>query len=179
MRNDRKLRKVYKFGNRLFISSYGKIYTKEGNLIRQRDLHGYKYIDLRDDFGKAHLCSVHGLVAEAFLGPKPQILSLNGDELVELKIGVNHKDLIPSHNFYKNLEWSTQQENVKHAVANGAWKTRAGASNPNSKLTKRDVLGIIHKFNSGWLFKDIATYYKISGRMASYIVNGHSWNGVK
>jgi len=65
---------------------------------------------------------VHRLVCLAFHGPHPHD-----------KPQVNHGDGITCNNYYKNLEWVTQQENVQHAYDTGlnpnvvpimAWDTR-------------------------------------------------------
>src|SRR5579864_8069680 len=48
---------------------------------------------------------VHRLVAYAFYGIS--------------KLGVNHKDLDKANNKPKNLEYTTQLENVQHAIRNG------------------------------------------------------------
>jgi hypothetical protein len=45
---------------------------------------------------------VHTLVAEAFLGPKP-----DGCE-------INHLDFNPSNNRLSNLEWTTKRRNLRH-----------------------------------------------------------------
>ena len=39
----------------------------------------------------------------------PSDLDING-------LQVNHLDLDPNNNHYKNLEWVTQQENIIHSV---------------------------------------------------------------
>jgi hypothetical protein len=50
---------------------------------------------------------VHVLVAEVFLGPRP-----NGAE-------INHKNGIKADNHYRNLEYTTQAENFQHALDTG------------------------------------------------------------
>lgn len=56
---------------------------------------------------KRHYCSVHRLVAEAFL-PK-----------LEGKTIINHKDGNKQNNKVENLEWVTYSENTIHALRHG------------------------------------------------------------
>lgn len=65
---------------------------------------GYLKITLYKDSKKVYKkCRVHRLVAEAFLK--------NEDDLPE----VNHLDGNKSNNALSNLEWCTQEENLRHA----------------------------------------------------------------
>ena len=63
---------------------------------------------------------VHRLVAEAFL-PNPDNLPI-----------VMHLDNNPRHNYYKNLKWGAQKENIKQAVSDGRFNQckRFGKDNP-------------------------------------------------
>ena len=56
---------------------------------------------------------IHRLVAESFI-PK-----------VDGKTSINHKDGNPLNNYYGNLEWCTQKENVDHAIKIGLRKVNA------------------------------------------------------
>lgn len=67
---------------------------------------GYKVVNLKVN-GKQKTCTVHRLVATAFI-PNPFRL----DE-------INHKDGDKSNNKVENLEWCNRSENVKHAVNTG------------------------------------------------------------
>jgi hypothetical protein len=67
---------------------------------------GYLHVVLWKD-GKPKARQVHGLIAEAFLGPAPP-----GHE-------PNHEDGDKHNNRASNLEWVTRPENMKHAYATG------------------------------------------------------------
>jgi hypothetical protein len=89
--------------------------------------YGYYSVALwRDGIGMGKL--VHCLVAEAFIGPKP-----NGMQ-------VNHIDGIKTNNSVLNLEYITPLQNSRHAVSIGLMPCgeRAGAA----KLTEEKVRSI-------------------------------------
>jgi hypothetical protein len=69
--------------------------------------------------------TIHSLVAAAFLGPRPQGLTIN-------HINGDH-----TNNTAENLEYITMQENRDHASRMGltAW----GERNPNTKLSPEQV----------------------------------------
>jgi hypothetical protein len=69
-------------------------------------------------------CRVHGLVAETFIGPRP-----NGAQ-------VNHKDGNKRNNAVCNLEYVTASQNIQHAYDTGLKRSRRGAQNPNAKLSE-------------------------------------------
>lgn len=123
-------KKVKDFEELLIVSNLGNVKrlgwtTKAGNYVPEKDkaitTHhtGYNYIVI-NYAGKQKFLLVHRLVAEAFL-PNP-------DNLPE----VNHKDLNKSTNSINNLEWCSRQENVDHAVANGARKKRTNQPRANT-----------------------------------------------
>lgn len=91
------------------VSNYGQVKSlnyrctgKEQILKQTTNKGGYKVIFLK----KKH-CSVHRLVAQAFI-PNP-----------DGKSDVNHISGDKTDNTVFNLEWNTRQENVRHAFDNG------------------------------------------------------------
>jgi hypothetical protein len=83
-----------------------------GRIIKPfTDKKGYKRIGLRIGL-KSKKFYVHRLVASAFI-PNP----LN-------KSTVNHKNGVKSDNNISNLEWMTNEENLKHAYDIGLYKRR-------------------------------------------------------
>lgn len=111
------------------ISNYGRIRIKSHcqtyirsdtgkECVRQ---YGYKIMKLSEStsgYYQIDLCIdntvstrlVHRLVAQAFI-PNPDKLPW-----------VNHKDLNKKNNYYTNLEWTTEKENVNHAIETGAFR---------------------------------------------------------
>ena len=90
------------------VSNYGRVrnvYTgKLIALIKKKTDYIHIHLMCENNFRKAFL--VHQLVATAFIPNKYN------------KPNVNHMDLNPSNNYYKNLEWCTQEENAFHSIMN-------------------------------------------------------------
>lgn len=100
------------------ISSTGKVWSvprvaSSGRFVRGRFLKvqqsrlGYLRVTLCKD-GGSKIFLVHRLVAEAFIGPPPEIDSQ-----------VNHIDGNKENNTPENLEWCTAKENIDHAIETG------------------------------------------------------------
>ena len=94
------------------ISDHGRIrnikqlhYKTKGVKKQHPGKNGYCQAQLRHN-GKSYYRYVHRLVAEAFI-PNP-----------EQKEQVNHKDGNKTNNHYRNLEWNTREENMRHCFRN-------------------------------------------------------------
>jgi len=77
---------------------------------------GYHHVKLSRDNRVAQR-SIHALVAEAFLGPRP-----DGYE-------INHMDGLKTNNRPENLEYTTRQGNADHASIHGLLPSLRGAAN--------------------------------------------------
>lgn len=113
------------------ISNYGRIISyvihKNGKLMgRPKDENGYYRNCFISIYGKK-LFLIHRLVAMAFIK--------NPDG----KQQVNHKDGNKINNYYKNLEWATQTENMRHAFKNKLFKDRSGENSKTAKLNWKIV----------------------------------------
>ena len=96
------------------VSDQGRVANKRTNRILKGGVipAGYVQVTLRRDI-KNFNSYVHILVAEAFLGPRP-------DPTWE----VNHKHSPKLDNRAVNLEWVTASENIQHAFRTGLHRTR-------------------------------------------------------
>ena len=94
----------------------GKVWfeSKEIILSGKEDCEGYPVVSLNKNLKRKHI-RVHRLVAQAFI-PNPNNYRV-----------VNHIDGSRNNNNVENLEWCTQQYNIRHAVKIGRFdKTMKG-----------------------------------------------------
>lgn len=132
----------------------GRILT----IRKQRDGYWLAYLSKES---KQYYRYVHRLVAEAFLGPVPEELT------------VNHKDGDKNNNIPNNLEYCTMKENNAHA---GRINLKpAGIYHHNSVLTKENQSFILKKFDQGWTHKKIALQLKVSRSTVSYFLAGKTY----
>lgn len=109
--------------------------AKAGAILRQcwrggrAKSKGYLAVDLSCPGMQKKTASVHVLVAEAFLGSRPE------------GYFPNHIDGNRANNLACNLEWITQSANVKHAYDLGLADAR-GEKNGQAKLMEADVVEI-------------------------------------
>lgn len=101
--------------NMYAVSSRGRVYNiRTGKELSQiTDKHYYKYIGIQKSDNSRVVPSVHRLVAKAFIDKTEEDISMERDT-------VNHKDLCPANNDKRNLEWTTNEENIIHAIKNNA-----------------------------------------------------------
>ena len=132
------------------------------------DKYGYLKVGLTKE-GKQKYKFVHRLVAETFI-PNPNNYPI-----------VNHIDGDKTNNHISNLEWCTQQYNVKHAYKNGLKKgvsaEHRGSKNPKSKLTEKEVLLILGDKKKGIDIRDSYSLFKnqISFKGFENIWYGYTW----
>jgi hypothetical protein len=152
--------------DRFAVSDWGRVRSLlSGRLMCvRRKSDGYLDISLRAAGRKAWRCTLHRLVAVTFLpadGARPY---------------VNHKDGDRANNYVANLEWCTQSENMKHAVARGSVKVPSrSAWNYGSKLTEDDVRVIRAAAALGMPNHVLARGYGMSESGMHQIVSGANW----
>jgi|LakMenEpi03Aug12_release.lakeMendotaPanAssembly.Ray.scaffolds.fasta_scaffold756555_1 hypothetical protein len=109
--------------------------------------------------------TVHRLVAEAFI-PNP----LN-------KAQVNHINGIKTDNRVENLEWVTNEENIKKGVELKLFLY--GSSHKMSKLTEKEVVEIRNKYDKkNYNSYRLSREYNVSRTLINYIVSRKNWKHV-
>lgn len=124
-----------------------------------RDKRGYAYASVINDLGERVLYQRYRLLMIA-MSDRPD----NYDELV-----VNHIDNIHGNDELENLEWTTHQGNVDHAVKIGATKRNKGIYKPREVILLLKV-----KENEEITFPNkskICEFLKISGKRLNKILS--------
>jgi ribosomal protein S9 len=120
--------------------------------------------------GRKKALYVHRVIAEMFI-PNPMNLPQ-----------VNHKDGVKDNCSIENLEWVTNQENIRHAIAKGLMSLSHLGGNgdkcPASKLKAIDVATIKIRLNNGESVKRIANEYHVSQGTIGHIKSGKTWRNI-
>lgn len=114
--------------------------------------------------GKNKTTYVHELVADAFIGKRPEGAS------------VNHKDGVKTNNVFTNLEYTTHAGNMRHAAQTGLLKR--GEDHGGSKLTEIEVVNLRADRTLGISFSKLAAKYGVSIATAFNVVNKKLWSHV-
>lgn len=168
-------------GNFYEVSSFGRIRSwkcqgrrfglrrKSPRILRPKITRGgYLSVALQVDGRSSHR-TVHSIVAEVFLGERP-------DGCV-----VNHKDFNKQNNHPDNIEYVTRQENERHALVGGHKQNtvpiRQQLSNdsPTRRLTAADVLSIRKLFREGATVEDIGSQFGIKANYVISVCKGRKW----
>jgi hypothetical protein len=106
---------------------------------------------------------VHRLVATAFIGPPPTTSA-----------HVNHRDFAKDNNFFKNLEWCSGADNLRHAVSAGRFD---GTVRPRrgKKLNVAKVREIRSAIQAGQTWRATAARFGICTKTLGMILNGKIW----
>ena len=117
---------------------------------------------LRDSRGIRKLCKISRLVATAYL-PNPNHLPI-----------VMHLDNNPANDYYRNLKWGTQKQNMEDARKNG--KLRGSSCKASrAKLSKKDLILIFKLKAKGLYYKDIAKRLGVSVGTIGRVINKKSY----
>ncbi len=109
---------------------------------------------------KAKHMYIHRLVAEAFIGNRPEGCQ------------INHKDGNKLNNYPSNLEYVTPKQNVRHAYDIGI--RQPGEGHNAAKLTTAQVFEIIEKAKYARI-PELAHDYKVTETAIRNILIGKSW----
>jgi hypothetical protein len=118
---------------------------------------GYKAFKLVDNYGNRKTTYVHTVVAENFLGPRP-------DNNV-----IRHLDGDCTNNRIDNLAYGTQKDNEADKSIYGVRKAT------NAKLTASQVNSIRERHSFGAKQKSLADEFSVSPMCINRIVRGVSW----
>ena len=133
----------------------GKILTWHTNTST-----GYPTVRLSHD-GRSVGVNVHRLVANAFLGPRPDGLETRHLDGNQMNCRAN------------NLAYGTHQENGEDKVRHGT--SSAGERNPRAKITAAIAEQIRAKYASGAAAKDLARNHGLHKSSVFRIVAGVRW----
>lgn len=148
-----------------YITDDGKVWSERTQkyLSFQYDKNGYVKVQMRSTDNKSHRYSIHRLVLENF---KPV-------ENME-NLQVNHIDGNKKNNNLTNLEWTTSEENIRHAIDNNLRATINGAS----KLTPEQVIEIYRRATNGERNIDLGKEFNIHPDQVGRIKNKKSWKEI-
>lgn len=126
-------------------------------LIKPWISNGYEMVTLSVKQNKKSF-AVHTLVAESFIGLRPE------------KHVVCHKDDNKTNNKVNNLYYGTYSQNGKDAIRNK--KLKNGEDHPSAKLLNADIDTIRHLVISlGMTHKAVADIFNVSKSTISEIIN--------
>jgi len=162
---EKEWRPIPRFEERYLCSEYGDVFSIYSNREISNRMSSNGYVRVNLYLKTAHrTANVHTLVAETFLGKRPEGMQ------------VNHKDGIKTNNHVSNLEYVSRLENVRHAIMTGLTDNN-GSKNINSKLSEEDVLDICKKYNTGKFTQcQIANMYNVTQVSISGILTGKRWS---
>ena len=138
----------------------GQYHTKKSQFLKPTLSGGYETVSLS---GKTF--TVHSLVAKHFVKGYQE------------GFVVNHIDYNKTNNFYKNLEWITQEDNIKHNKT--TLRGNFGEAQKDAKLDSDKVLAIRKLIEDKTLSQNkIAKLFSVSPTTISDIKKGKKWNHV-
>lgn len=123
------------------------------------------YITLRMG-GKGYTRTVHRLMLEAFVGPRPD------------KHECRHADNDRTNNAIGNLSWGTKSQNQSDRVRHGT--DQVGERNPSAKLTATKVRRMRReRQKTGISYARLGHKNGITKAAARFAVTGKTWGHVK
>ena len=141
--------------------------ARAGKILKpQRGGNGYFSVGLSLGAAGVKQRTVHSLVAETFIGPRPDGLD------------INHKNGIKLDNHYRNLEYVTQSGNAKHAAQRGltSFPVVIGEKVWNSKLNADKVRDIR---SSNLSLRALARKYGVNKSAIQGVKHRRTWGHIK
>lgn len=152
---------------RSWASRGSELFAKEPRLLKTyADKNGYIHGSIFQ-YGRRKNVTIHPLVAEAFIGPRPPGMQ------------INHIDGDKSNNRPSNLEYVTCQANLNHAISIGLRDGCMGENHHNAKATVDEVREIKKRLAAGVRQVDVAREFNRPWNMIHAIRKGHSWRFVQ
>ena len=150
------------------VDEYGNVKNSKTNKILsvRPNKKGYLTVSLWH-VDKRYIRKIHRLVAKAFVE--------NTDELN--KIEVNHKDSNRKNNYFKNLEWVTHLENIRHAIKNG-YADKKGEKHFNAMITNKEAKKICEMILAGYSNKYICKTMNVSKGIVTGIKGRKTWKHI-
>ncbi len=133
--------------------------AQAGRILQAALTEGYPCVGLYVA-GKGRNRRIHVLVAEAFIGSRPEGLA------------INHLDGDKTNNCPENLEYVTWAANAAHAAANGLAVGPQGMENGRAKLTDTHVMDIRKSQDS---HRILANRYGVSRGVIYHAKKGRTW----
>jgi hypothetical protein len=140
-----------------------KMALKENLIGKSIDRYGYVKRILSKK-GKGYNFTEHRLVALAFI------------DNPENKATINHKNGIKTDNRVENLEWCTNQENMRHAIETGL-KDHKGIKHHKCKLTEEQVLEI-RKIGFSQTRTSLSKKYGVCRNTIFRIIEKRNWKHI-
>lgn len=132
-----------------------------GRLLSVCDCEGYQLVKFSKD-AKQSTATVHSLVAEAFIGPRPEGMT------------INHKDGDKKNNRPENLEYLSQAENIWHARRTGLLAT--GERSPKAILTWEKVRELRRmRAETGWSVRRLGPLFGVDHRTVCAVLSNQTW----
>ena len=154
------------------VSNTGKVRRIKTGLIlspgeRGKPGNKYLFVVIYKE-GIPYHCSLHRLVAEDFIPNS------------ENKSQVNHKNGKKSDNYYTNLEWATQVENINHAIEAGLMKAPGkGIDGRNVKYSENDVHNVCALLEKSIPINDIVSKLNVSRAFIIGIKYNNNWEDIR
>lgn len=153
------------FDHNYMVSNMGRIrslvYGGHRGKVLSLTKHHQGYLRIR--FARGHSYSVHRLVAMAFI-PNP-----------ENKKTINHKNGIKHDNRVENLEWATQSENNRHAIATGLkvyTERQRQSAIANVKIPVSCIFKVFELYKQGVKQCKIAEQLNVTRTFVCRVLNG-------